>query len=360
MSTYISIYAIIWFLAILTSFKIKKRIYITILTLFIIICFQGCRWRTGSDWQPYFECFEVSNVYKVNYVEFGYYWYNRIVRYFTDSYSIFLLIQSATIYGCILKFSYDFKAKNLPAIMGAFFATTIFPVRFTLACSIFLLGYKYIRDRQFIKFLIVWIVALSFHQIVALTFPLYFIAEKNYKNKIIWTIYISCCLIGLLTELVFGNLVSAFNMVFAYLPQFSQDKAAFYLNQENEARSLISNIISYLNGGIFIFIFLIIRNKFKNINDFNVLLNMYVFGLSISRIFLNTIPYLSRINLCCTGGFSIMLLFGIYKFKKLRPVLIFMFACYEYLAFKGQINNYPDLFLPYFSFVSISSRPIVY
>lgn len=344
----------------MASFKVKRKIVFTIISFITIVCFQGLRWRTGSDWQAYLDCFEASKEYKVGYVEFGYYWYNKFIRLFTDSYTVFLLVQSTTIYGCIWKFANDFEAKNISVIMGVFLATNIFPVRFALACAIYLLGYRYIRDRNFFKFLIIYLLAVSIHQIIALTLPLYFIADKDYKSKTLWAVYGSCCFIGLLSEMVFGNLLQAFNLVFAYLPQFSQDKAEFYLNQENEARSIIMNLVSFINGGIFIFLFLKIREKNKSLSGFNVLLNMYVFGLSLSRIFLNTIPYLSRINLCCTGGFPILLLIGIYKFKRLRPVLVLIFAIYEYFSFMGQIEHYPELFLPYYSIFSESQRSIVF
>lgn len=360
MELYVGIYLFLWIICVLASFKVQRSLPLIIIVSLIVILFQGLRWRTGSDWQAYLDCFELSNHYKVEYVEFGYYWLNRFVRYFTNSYTIFLIIESSIIVGCIWKFATEFKSPNIPVVICTFFSTNIFPTRFTLACAIFMLSYRYIKNQQFCRFLLIYFIASSMHQIVTLTLPLYFISAKFYKDVTLFVAYGICCGVGLLTDWMFGNIMNSLNIVFAYLPEFSQDKANFYINLETESRSILTNILSFANGAIFIFLFVKIRTRIKDSGSYNILLNMYVFGLCISRLVLNTIPYLSRINLCCTGGFSIMLLYGIYHYKQYRAVLVSIFALYMYFSYTSQISTYPDLFIPYYSVFSNTERPIVY
>lgn len=361
MAIYIFIYFLLFVIALLATMRVKNRNLLSILSLIIIVCFQGLRWRTGTDWPPYYDCFIVSDKYHVNYVEWGYYIINRCIKSFTDSYSIFLLIECVLIAGCQWIFARQFSVKNIPAVLLYFFAITIFPVRFTLAVSIFLLGYKFIFKRKFIQFLIVYIIACSIHQIIVLTLPLYFIVHRAYKAKVLVCVYVICCFIGIMTDIVFKNLTNAVSLFLIYLPSFSQDKVLYYMQNSEANNSVLSTLISYINGGFFIGLFLYLRQKYKDISGYNVLLNMYVFGLSISRVVLTTIPYLARINLCCSGGFILMLLLCIQHYKvRNRLICITLIFIYTFLAYNKQIELYPDLFKPYYSVFSSSNRLHVY
>lgn len=361
MVIYIFIYFLLFVIALLATMRVKNRDLLSILSLIIIVCFQGLRWKTGTDWTPYYDCFMVSDKYQVNYVEWGYYIINRCVRFFTDSYSVFLLIECAIISVCQWAFARQFFVKNVPAVLLYFFSGAIFPVRFTLAVSIFLLGYKFIFERKFLQFLIIYIIACSIHQILALTLPLYFIAHRTYNAKVLVCIYVICCCIGIMTDIVFKNLTNAVSLFLIYLPSFSQDKVLYYMQNSESTNSILSTLISYINGGLFIGLFLYLRRRCDDISRYNVLLNMYVFGLSISRIVLTTIPYLARINLCCSGGFILMLLLGIQNYKlKNRLICISLIFIYTFLAYSKQIELYPDLFKPYYSVLSSSNRLHVY
>lgn len=359
MDIYIAIYLLLAILSILATIAKKKNIF-AVITFLIIVGVRGLRWRTGTDWEPYYHCFIVANTEKVNYVEYGYFLLNWIIRSFTDSYTVFLIIESCIISICQWKFASYFKVHNIAIILFSFFCGTIFPVRFTLAVAIFLLGYSYIEERKLIKFLIISGIAVSIHQIIVLTIPLYFIVNRNYTTKILYIIYGSSCLIGLFSEMVFGNIMNIVNAIFMYMPTFSQEKAIAYLDGNDYSRSLLANFLSFTNGAVLIYILCYIRKRYHIFSKYDVLLNMYVFGLSISRLVLSTIPYLARINMCCSGGLVVMLMIGIERTSKYKIPFVMLLILYFISSYISNIDAYPDLYIPYYSIFSNSQRPLVY
>lgn len=361
MDLYILIYAVLTLIAIVGSYRLKNESLWTIISFVIIVSFQGFRWRTGTDWNPYLYFFENADDDQLN-IEIGYYYFNKIIRLFTDSYTVFLLIECTIIAICQISFAKQFSINNKAATLLYFFSTTIFPVRYTLATAIFLLSYKSICNRNLKQFLIFYIIACSIHQIIIVTLPLYFISAKQYNSKTLFIIYIISCALGLLSEFVLKNLTDALSFIYNYLPSFSQNKVSHYMNEYNEPLSLTSTLISYINGAIFIAIFIYFRSRLKvNKIQYNILLNIYVFGLSFSRIVLNTVPYLARINLSCAGGFVLILLFIIQKTNpNYRWMLTLLFCLYTMISYIGGINAYEDLYLPYYSIFSTTERGFVY
>ena len=368
---YIFIFVILSLLALLSQNRsAKDQRLLGIISAIIVVCVQGFRWRTGTDWEAYYDCFIYSNRFQVEYVEWGYYMFNRIIRYLTASYTIFLLIQCGLIAFCHFKIAEHFQVKNVALVMLCSFASTPFPVRFTMAVSIFLLAYRYVEERNLTKFLVFYIAASMCHQIVALTLPVYFICHKQYSNKFIYIAYAVCCGLGLLTEYVFSNMLNGLALIFNLLPEFSQDKASAYMIESDEERSLISTILSFLNGAFFIFLFTKVKDKFYSSNNkFNILLNMYVFGLCFGRVVIGAVPYLSRINVCLAGGFTLMIYLSILSFKTskrsttgfVQKLLILLFILYISVSYFGKVNGeFDDLYIPYFSIFSSTQRIIVY
>lgn len=362
MEFYIIIYLLLSVIAIIGSYK-RSSIW-PICSFIIIVSIQALRWRTGTDWAMYQYMFDVSDCQQVE-TESGYYYFNKLIRSLTDSYTVFLLIECSIIALCQWIFAKQFHVNNIPATLLYFFSVAVFPVRFTLATAIFLLSYKYICEKKFLRFIIIAGIACLFHQGIVMLIPLYFIVTKEYKIKTLYIIYISCCVMGLMTEFMFRNLSDVLLYIFEYLPSFSQDKASFYMNEsENstETRSLVSSLISFINGAFFIYLFLYCKKKFRfNNNQFTVLLNIYVFGLSLSRLFLNTVPYFARINMACAGGFIIILLWSLQKIKPYyRWVFTSLLCIYMLSSYINRINQYPDLYIPYYSVFSNQQRTYVY
>lgn len=339
------------------------------LSAIIIVGFQGIRWRTGTDWEPYYDCFRLSDKYQVEYVEWGYYMFNRIIKFFTDSYTVFLLIQCGLIAYCHIKMAEYFNVRNTAFVMLFTFASTPFPIRYTMAVSFFLMAYRYIVERNILKFVICYIMATMCHQIVVFTLPFYFFCQYRYPNKLYFLVYAVCCVVGLMVEFVFSNMLGGIELIFNYLPEFSQNKANAYLVETEGERSLFSTIISFLNGAVFIFLFTKLKDKyFKTDNKYLVLLNLYVFGLCFGRVVIGAVPYLARVIACFSGGFVLMLylLIASYRFRNfantrlIQYILLILSFVYASFIYNGSLVKFEPVFVPYYSIFSTTKRAVVF
>lgn len=348
--------------------SVRDQRVFTIISAIIIVCFQGFRWRTGTDWDPYLDCFLKPDDYKSDY-EFGYILFNKIIRYLTDSYTVFLFVQCSIVAFCQIRVARFFGVENGSLILFTGFVSTLFPIRFTLAVAIFTLSYIYIVRREIVKFLLCLTISVSLHQMVVVALPFYFFTYRFYSNRFLFIVYFTSCLLGLLGEFVFSHLFDALNLVFNYLPEYAQYKTNAYFIENEEERSLISIIISYVNGAVFIYLFTRIRDAFFPSNEkFNVLLNLYVFGLCFGRAIIGAIPYLARTIACFSGGFIIMLILAVNSMKLrdkrntlfLQYFLLIALIIYEFIIYYGHLVFYKPVFVPYYSIFSETTRPVIF
>ena len=110
--------------------------YISYFSIFSVLCFMlflaALRWQTGTDWFPYYNDFITPNIRQD--FELGYVVYVNTIRWFTESYSIFLFITTliplllihSTLYKCvdskkcfILSLSYFYTYYYLGSFFGA-------------------------------------------------------------------------------------------------------------------------------------------------------------------------------------------------------------------------------------------------
>ena len=360
MLTYIILYIFLALLAIVsTNLPSKGQRILGIATMIIIVMFQGFRWRTGTDWEPYLGAFTKPNN-ATGYVEVGYLWANKIIGYFTDSYTLFLFIQCGFGLYSTYRFSRLCGVNNIAMMLLYSFACTIFPIRMTTAVSIYLFAYQYIVKRELIKYLLVSAIAISIHTASVVALPAYFLVNRHFKDLTIITVYVASCVFGLLSSVVFGGIMDISVLLYAYMGDFAQRKMEVYV-VENQEENMLS-IVSYLNALLFIIVFLYIRKKhFKESEVYNVLLNMYVLGIAFNRITNNTIPYFARTTSFFAAGFVVMLLLWIeMQYSVRRVILILLLTIYASFFYFAQVNKFSDLYIPYYSIFSEEQRLTVY
>lgn len=81
-------------------FDARTRLLAARITLSGLALMLGLRWETGTDWTAYLDLFQelelgTSLLFAVYHFDIGYVLINAVVRLFTDSYTVFLLINSA-------------------------------------------------------------------------------------------------------------------------------------------------------------------------------------------------------------------------------------------------------------------------
>lgn len=321
--------------------------------------FQGFRWRTGTDWEPYWESFTKPNS-ATDFAEAGYLLINRLVGLFTDSYTVFLLIQCGFGLYSTYRFSRFCAVNNIAMMMLYSLATTIFPIRMTTAVAIYMFAYQYIVKRELIKYLLVSAISISIHTASVVALPAYFLVNRHYKDLTIIIVYIASCVFGLLSSVVFGGIMDISVLLYAYMGDMAQHKMEAYV-VENQGEEMLS-LLSYLNALFFIIIFLYIRKKhFKEAEVYNVLLNMYVLGIAFNRVTNNAIPYLARTTAFFAAGFIVMLLLWIERQHSVRrAILILLLTIYASTFYFAQIDKFKDVFVPYYSIFSPTTRAVVY
>jgi hypothetical protein len=131
--------------------------------------------------------------------EIGYDFLNVLIATFTANRYIFILILTVIIYSLTF-ISFKRYMTNYPFAMmlflGLMFFFTFTYLRQILAVSIAWLSIKYIIDRNFWKFFLVFVIAFLFHNSAIILFPFYFLPIRKFKISNILIIMSVCLLIG--------------------------------------------------------------------------------------------------------------------------------------------------------------------
>ena len=366
-----SYYVLYFFLAVLCIINpyVKKTQQYSMVYLgaFAILLFQALRWKTGTDWIPYYEKFLNSNNpawEKYITFEYGFRYLNSIIRKITDSYTIFLFVEC----GLNLLFSIIFIKKmnvsNPCLALLYLFVIVIFPIRYTLAMSMILCSYYYILEKKFIPFTILVIGAFLIHRTTIIFFPLYFICQYKIPFKLLFSVYIIATILGILVEYTFGNLLQMASLMYGYADETVQDKMEAYMSgdlaQEHQ-KSIFRLFLSFLNSTFFILFFYYFKNnRFHDDRKYEVLFTLYVLGISFNRIFIQTIPDIARLTSLFTGGYIVMLIMIISSMRKwIRPLATMLVLLYLFMTYYSSIHGvYEDLFIPYYTVFENPNRPM--
>lgn len=143
-----------------------------------LIVFDGLRWQMGTDWFSYSEYFKVAtDVISHGGFEIGFRIYTTLIRNFTDNYSLYLLITTATIYIGI--FYTVFKITNY-SFVSIFYLTGTIPwysgsLRQMMASVFFCLALKASIEKKFKRFVLLMISGAMFHSTIIVFFPMYWL-----------------------------------------------------------------------------------------------------------------------------------------------------------------------------------------
>lgn len=378
MEIYFAIFGILALFSLLSSntTKSKENIY-TALSFLIIVAFQGLRWERGTDWDSYNMFFHYS-AGPSWYYEYGWWFLNKTIRDLTNNYNILLIIECGGIMFLNIYFCKYIGLKNKSALILSVFASCIFPVRFVLASGIVLIAFRFILEKKIFNFVLCVLIASTFHIACLLIIPFYFIPKRSIRIEILLLVYTFSILISFFSENVL-SLISSFNNLFLNgIDASLQNKVDGYITEgiaSYAKRSVFSIALSFINGLIFIYFLDYLRRKNyrlpshlqkpnEELSDMDialkneirkeeyqylVLYNLYVFGLCFNRIVSMAIPYLSRIGILASAGFTFILLLGIQRrYPNNIGFVTICFIIYQLLIYLGVLfGMYTDLFIPY-------------
>lgn len=194
--------------------KIKRRIYLIVTTLqYGLLC--GLRAISmGYDTFSYQIIFDMtpgswSTLFvRTSYVEMGFSLLCSFVKILGGNYRTLLIICSLFSMGacCVFlnRYSNNVILSVFIIISFPFFYSQFDVIRHFLAVGCFLLAYKYIEEKKFIKYLVLILIGATFHKIVLLFIPLYFVRKIKFDATFVIIMFTITLLLYLfMTDIAF-------------------------------------------------------------------------------------------------------------------------------------------------------------
>lgn len=339
-----------------TVFSMKKGINIKVLAILCISIFPiiigGLRYDVGRDYfSYYYGIINYSQPKRINFMdEIG----SKFIQYISseifNSPAIYFFITTAIIILTILYALYR-VSWYVPVGYSIFmflcmeYAPSLNIVRQYMAVGIVLLAYTYMQEKKFKTFLILVLIAFSFHTSAIVVMPIYLIATKKYgqgSKKIILIISILAVvayrpLMNLAMSIGIGNAYEV------YLSNYSSF----------DSREIIIPIIKFIPIMLIISVY---RKRLIKYNQSNV---MYIYMIFIGFILQLTAingPFIERISLY----FSICQIIVLPQIIKMTSnkaenliikIFIIGYGLMYFIIYYG-ILNYASIF-PYKSILSI-------
>ncbi|MEB7389004.1 EpsG family protein [Aerococcus viridans] len=325
------------------------------LFLFILSAFRSD--SIGTDTQNYIQTFKIiSTAASLNFESFdmeaGYLFFNKILAILFNNPQWLLITTSAIVFTGVGIIVYRYS-KNIWMSTFLFFGLNFFTssmntTRTFLSLVILLFSIQFIFKNDFFKFLIVVMVATTFHQ-SAIIFIIAWFISKIKLNKFTLLIFTSLnLLIFLFLPLLLRLIVIVFPTYLNYL------SSSFY----EDGVKLASVINFSINLLIFIIIYLLYNSSYVNrelmrpedINIFNKSLNILLIGVSLSFLAIR-FSLLTRVSYYFMI-MSILLLPNVTKLIKkrnLRMALMFtiIFIFFMYTMMVNAIRPEWDSIYPY-------------
>ena len=351
MELYYTIHILLFFSCIfeLSRTKSKKKIIIIFWCIFFTL-FGGLRWKIGGDWEQYYNHFqncEWSNIFNydrygngVETLEPGFVFINATIKYIFGEFYWYNLIIVGFIQYTYYKFTLEFSPKY-PILMYAFLmllASAYFPVRAGLALGVVYWSYKYIRERNLKKFLLIVLCAGMIHYQCFIILPFYWVGHIKLNFLIASIIY----LLFIISARLFQEY---FIILSAIIGGDIGEKALSYSDFETEGFKGPSYLGWALNY-FFLCIYFYIRKRGNYQNDiwYNTLINIFIAYNGLFIIFSSGMGDLTRLASAFFPAQAILFLFSINYFssinKKYAKLAILFYILYYSYKITGVGSGY--------------------
>ena len=284
-------------------------------------------------------------------MDLGYRVFNSIIRYISDSYTIFLLCYASLTYLVIYKVLINYSINPLMSLC-IYYCSYIGLMgcnRQLLAMFFCLISLKFIIDRKFIYYILCLGVATLIHKTAIIFFPAYFIARFQFSKSIVIIIVISSFIVGvsrLINHLPFVEYLALIDKVDSSSSDFS-----VYLGQEISGVSIVGSFKRLL----FVSFALYSRDKI-NSKYYDMFLLFYIVGVCIYLMFNGSVLQLMAGRGAIYYNFfeCLVIPVAIYncKFFVNRKVIWFVFFLFYMYIMWRDMNSYllldgKDIFNPY-------------
>lgn len=256
--------------------KNNKKVY-SIIMMILFTLIAGLRHYTiGNDTANYVDFYSKIHWYEmeifdISRFEKGYIALNLLIAKTNLSYTFFLLVCAAITNFFVCRFIRE-NSKNmcisfLLFVLCLFFFQEMNIIRQFLAMAIFLFSLKYIKERKLIKYIICILLAGMMHNSAFMMIPLYFLYgfKLNIKNISI------IVFITLITYMFFHKILVNVTMILGLYQGYVE---SMYGSDK------LGNVISFLMYlCIFIFLYIVSKNKDKTLFDEFMLLCVFILAI---------------------------------------------------------------------------------
>jgi len=277
--------------------------------------------------------------------ETGYRILCKLVSYLTSNWVVCMFVISA-----IMLSGYYYSTKkyskicwlSVLLIMTGPFVQSLFVLRQHLAVGVLLLSIPFILKRDIISYLLLCVLAISFHQTAAIFVPTYFIYNLR-RTKVIYTLFI-------LGFIVLYYYFSFFLTVSASLAMDTATYGDYYLEIDKNAGS--NNKMALLMSSILVLRIIIMRKRFFK-EGLNKLMSIIVISATIISIVGIGFIATNRLNMYYTAMSFLFIpnTFINIQRKKIRYLMcIFYFLFTLFFMVKNLQNESSEVFWFFFKY----------
>lgn len=310
--------------------------------IIFIIFIVGFRWNMATDWDAYYEIYQISSTNEYIAIEKGFLLLNSFFLKNFNDYQFFLIFHAIVFYVVIFKFFKFFTHYVAFAILWHFASSLgiVGSSRQLLALAIGSVGLlHYLKKGNKTVFIVSVLLAMTFHTSAIFMFFYLFLNRHFTKNQLI---------IAILTSVVVGYIdISGFVVSnVGVLGQLASDKAGLYSAESFE----YSYLAIFKRLIIILPLILILRNRIEHRKFSNIVINGYIFGICLYLTFGQSL------NIIATRGamyFNIMepIIITYYLYlvsdRISKHIAIFLISLFSLLLLRQSISQYPQIFVPY-------------
>lgn len=157
--------------------------YVRWFILGFLLVFVGLRFNTGADWNNYKLAFEsISEGIKSTGWESGFIVLMKVIFYLFGNYYVLQFLVTSLLLYSLNKFytnNTNYPILSMTLFVLIFFTSILMAqLRQSIAMSVILIGAKYVFKRNFLKYLIIVVLACLFHVSAIVALPIYFLNRK--------------------------------------------------------------------------------------------------------------------------------------------------------------------------------------
>jgi len=213
-----------------------------------------------------------SVLYNGYHDEMGYVVFNWLLAHVTANRYVFILLLTLCMYAMIWwnmkKYASNYSLA-LVLFMGLTFFFTFTYLRQMMGCAIACFSIQYIIKRDLWRYLLVMLVAISFHKSAIIFLPIYFLPVRKYSVDGILTVMLICLLLGL---------SGVTSMLFDAYADIKNEEAESYYGVKTSSR------LAYIVEAVF-FLYLLLRVH-RHLPEDGQSIVLYNIGLAFCAVLL--------------------------------------------------------------------------